>query len=123
LQILIADDSTEVRNSLKKFLARFEHLQIVAEATDAVEALNKTLQLKPDLLLLDIKMPKGSGLEVAEKIKKQLPECIIIMLTNFASNEFRNRAIEKGVDFFFDKSSEFEKVADVIKNILAKSSQ
>ena len=122
MQILIADDCREVRNSLKKFLLRFEHLQIVAEATDAIEALNKTLLLKPDLLLLDIKMPKGSGLEVAEKVKKQLPKCIIVMLTNFASTEFRNRAAEKGVDFFFDKSSEFEKVADVIKNILAKSS-
>jgi len=118
LQLLIADDSTEVRHSLRRFLSTLEGLEIVGEAVDAVDALEQTRQLKPDIVLLDIKMPRGNGLDVAARIRQDLPSCEIIILTNYASKEFRRSAAEKGVRYFFDKSTEFEVIPSVIKKLL-----
>lgn len=115
LQLLIADDSVEVRQSLRKLLQPIEGLEIVAEAGNARETLEKFRQQQPQVVLMDVKMPGGNGLDIAKIIKQERPACIVIIFTNFASEEFRRIARQNGADYFFDKSAEFEQVVQIIE--------
>ncbi|MFQ5707451.1 MAG: response regulator [bacterium] len=119
MRILIVDDSNEIRKRLVKLLAIFSERLSVRQAVDAEAALSEVKQFDPDVVILDIKLSKGSGLDVLSKIKKGAAKRLVIMLTNYASEQFRNECLSKGADFFFDKSSEFERVVDVIKNVMS----
>ncbi len=114
MKLLIIDDFNEVRNSLKKLLFPIPGLEITGEAKDAAEAIDKIKKLEPNLVILDISLPDGNGLDVLKEIKKIRPGIKVILLTNFATEQFRQKGFELGADYFFDKSTEFEKVFDVV---------
>ena len=116
LKILIADDSEQVRKSLSRLLSILRGIEIIGEAVDGRQAIDKTRKLKPDFLILDMKMPNGSGLDVLHEIAPDKENLKVIMLTNYANEQFRNESLKAGADYFFDKSTEFEKVFDVIKS-------
>ena len=116
LKILIADDSEQVRKSLSRLLSILKGIEIIGEAVDGRQAIDKTRKLKPDILILDMKMPNGSGLDVLHEIAPDKENLKVIMLTNYANEQFRNESLKAGADYFFDKSTEFEKVFDVIKS-------
>lgn len=118
IKVLIADDSLLVRRRLARLLTGKEGLEISGMAQNALDTLDQFRELQPDVVILDIQMPGGSGIDVLEQIKKEDPFCIAIMLTNYSSPEFRNRCMKIGAEFFFEKHSEFEKVAEVIGDIV-----
>ncbi|MGH7455074.1 MAG: response regulator, partial [bacterium] len=72
-------------------------------------------QLQPEVAILDIQMPDGSGIDVLAHIKKESPQTTVIMLTNYPLPPFRKCCLEAGADYFFDKSTELEKVIEVLK--------
>ncbi len=123
LKILIADDSEQVRKSLSRLLSILTGVEIIGEAVDGRQAIDKTRKLKPDILILDMKMPNGSGLDVLHEIAPDKENLKVIMLTNYANEQFRNESLKAGADYFFDKSTEFEKVFDVIKNRINQENQ
>ena len=123
LKILIADDSEQVRKSLSRLLSILRGIEIIGEAVDGRQAIDKTRKLKPDILILDMKMPNGSGLDVLHEIAPDKEKLRVIMLTNYANEQFRNESLKAGADYFFDKSTEFEKVFDVIKNRINQENQ
>ena len=123
LKILIADDSDQVRRSLSRLISTFKGVEIVGEAIDGKQAIDKTRSLKPDILILDMKMPNGSGLDVLHEIAPDKENLRVIVLTNYANEQFRNESLKAGADYFFDKSTEFEKVFDVIKNRINQENQ
>ena len=114
MKLLIIDDFNEVRNSLKKLLSPIKGIEIAGEANNAVEAIVQTKKLKPDIVILDISMPDGNGFEVLKEIKKIRSSTKVILLTNFATELFRKKGFESGADYFFDKSTEFEKVFETV---------
>jgi DNA-binding NarL/FixJ family response regulator len=114
MKLLLVDDFNKVRNALKKLLSPIKGLEIAGEAKNAAEAIYKTKKLKPDLIILDISMPNGNGFEVLKEIKKIRSATKVILLTNFATEQFRKKGFELGADYFFDKSTEFEKVVDTV---------
>ena len=73
--LLIADDHGIVRGGLRALLDRQPDLEVVAEAADGAEALEQALQLRPDLCILDVAMPKLTGLQVARELKSRRPTC------------------------------------------------
>jgi|SRR5690348_18302856 DNA-binding NarL/FixJ family response regulator len=83
VSVLLADDSATIRMALRSLLANEKELQICGEAVDGLDAVKKTRALKPDIVLLDVGMPKLNGVEAASAIKKHLPHVRIILFTMF----------------------------------------
>ena len=113
-KVFIVDDSPVVRERLATLLSDLPSVEIVGQAEIAFEAISATRRLKPDVMLLDISMPGGSGIHVLEMVKKERPAPLVIMLTNFAHEQYRQKCLQLGADYFFDKSTEFEKVLSVL---------
>jgi len=118
MKILIADDSTVVRDRLVTLLTDVNGIEVVGQAKDATEARNLAEELRPDVAILDLRMPKGSGADVLRDIKKLDPTPKVIVLTNYPHPENRKKCIDRGADYFFDKSTEFKKVVAVLRGML-----
>lgn len=115
MKLVIIEDSTPVRHSLKKLLAELEQIQIVGEAETLPAALELIENSKPEVIVLDLVLKDGSGFDVLKSVKNGAHPPLVIILTNYVSLPFRRKAQQEGADFFFDKSTEFEKVIEVLK--------
>ncbi len=104
MKIFIADDSQLLRDRLKNTLTEVEGVEIIGEAEDALEARHLIEKLEPDAVILDIRMPGGSGIDVIHSIKKLHPNTVVIMLTGYPYPQYQKRCLESGADYFFDKS-------------------
>jgi DNA-binding NarL/FixJ family response regulator len=118
MNIFISDDSAVVRIRLVQILSEIEGVKIIGEAQDVQESIELINKTKPDVVILDIRMPGGSGVDVLRIIRTAIPNVKVIMLTNYPYPQYRNLCINNGADYFFDKSNEFNKVADIIKELL-----
>lgn len=105
IRILIADDHAIVREGLRALLATEPDLELVAEATDGVQAVDKARALKPDVILLDLMMPRMDGVEAITEIKKDWQEARIIVLTSFSDDEKVFSAIRSGALGYLLKDS------------------
>jgi DNA-binding NarL/FixJ family response regulator len=115
VRVLIVDDSAIVRERLADLLSeRAGALVRVDQAEDIAGGLQSIRTLEPDVVILDIQMPGGSGIEVLRALKKERPKAKAIILTNYPYPQYRKRCLEAGADFFLDKSSEFDKVPRII---------
>ena len=116
-KVFIADDSPIVRERLVSIISELPGVDVVGEAETAFEAIQSIRRLRPAVVILDISMPGGSGIQVLETLRKEKPVPLIIMLTNFTHEPYRQRCLKLGADYFFDKSSEFEKVKEILENL------
>lgn len=114
LRIIVADDSVAVRQHLVALLAAMEHVQVVGEAGDVGRTLESVRVLQPEVVLLDIQMPGGNGITALRHIKREFPQTRVIMLTNHSNPFYRDVCLQAGADFFLDKSTEFERVGEVL---------
>ncbi len=120
MKILIADDSEFILDNLKKLLKSVSSISDIKVAKDVEEAIKKINSNDFDVLILDIKMPKGQGFDVLDVAKKQEKPPIVIMLTNFDLAQYKEKSFQHGADYFFDKSTEFESVIEVIDDLASK---
>lgn len=123
VRVLIADDSEAVCERVKTMLLELPEIEIAGQARDGPEALKSIPELKPEVVILDIRMPGGSGIEVLRKIKQHRTAPAVIMLTNYPYPQYRKRCMDAGADFFLDKSSEFPKIVEILKQMLENPSQ
>lgn len=105
IRILIADDHAIVREGLRALLATEPDLDLVAEATDGLQAVTKARALKPDVILLDLMMPRMDGVEAITEIKKDWQDARIIVLTSFSDDEKVFAAIRNGALGYLLKDS------------------
>ncbi len=98
LRVLLVDDHEVVRVGLRSLIERREGLKIVGEAATAAEAVAQALQLRPDVVVLDIRLPGRSGIEACRDIKARSPDTKIVILTSFADDEALFEAIAAGAD-------------------------
>jgi DNA-binding NarL/FixJ family response regulator len=122
MRVVLVDDSIPIRERLKQMLSELEEIEIVAEEQDEIEAIECIRKLKPDVVILDIRLRRGSGVNVMREIKKDKPSPAVIILTNYPNNFYRMKCINAGADFFLDKSTEFEKIPVTLKEIASKLS-
>jgi DNA-binding NarL/FixJ family response regulator len=115
--VFIVDDSPVVRDRLALLLSELPNVEVVGQADIAFEAIDSIRKLRPSVVVLDISMPGGSGLHVLETIKQDRPEVMAILLTNFAHDQYRQKCLQLGADYFFDKSTEFERVIEVLRQL------
>lgn len=103
IRVLIADDHDLIRQALRAVIDDEPDMQVVDEASDGEEAVAKALALLPDAVLMDIQMPKLSGVEATRRIKQQLPDVIVLVLTVHDSNEYILRILEAGASGYLTK--------------------
>lgn len=96
VRILIADDHSVVRAGLRALLERHGDFRVIAEAGTGEDAVNKAQEVKPDIAVLDIRMPGLSGIEACKRITQTVPNCRVIMLTSYAEDELLFAAIQAG---------------------------
>ncbi|CAG0940327.1 Transcriptional regulatory protein LiaR [Anaerolineae bacterium] len=115
IRVLLADDHTVLRDSLRAFLGMYPDIQVVGEASDGVETLAQALTLKPDVLLLDMAMPNLGGLEVLRRIAKEQPECKVLVLTQHDSPQYVLPALQSGAKGYLLKKSGGSEVAQAVR--------
>jgi len=105
LRILVADDHELVRRGLRTLLESQPGWQVIAEAKDGSEAVKKCLELKPDIVILDIGMPRLNGLGAISKIGKMLPSARVLILTIHDSDDLVREVVEAGARGYLTKAS------------------
>ncbi|HLG14397.1 MAG TPA: response regulator transcription factor [Blastocatellia bacterium] len=118
MRVLVADDSDIVRERLVAMLNDTDGVEVVGEAQDGTTALDLIRRLNPEAVILDMQMPNGTGIGVLEDVKKHSPHIKVIMLTNYAYPQYRAKCLDAGADFFFDKSTEFAMVPEVLTKMI-----
>jgi len=121
MRVLVADDSEVFVQRLLRALGEIGGVEIVARVRTGAEALQAIRNLQPEVVILDIRMPEGSGIDVLESLKREELVTITIVLTNFAYPQYRKKCLQLGARFFFDKSAEFAKVGEALKRLLPKA--
>lgn len=117
MQVLIVDDSKLVCDRLVVMISDIPGLEIAGQATNANDAIDSIKKHKPEVVVLDIRMPGGNGFDVLKKINKYKLDPLVIMLTNYPFPQYRKKCMDAGADFFFDKSTEFYSVIEVLKKL------
>jgi len=102
-RILIADDHTPMRRILHNLFAHYDRWEVCGEAADGKEAVDAAVMLRPDLVLLDYRMPNKNGIQAASEIKQKLPEMPIVIFTLAKTRELESKAREVGVNAVIDK--------------------
>jgi len=117
-KILIAEDQTIVREGLRSLLSGSDDLEVVGLAGDGIETIRTVGKYLPDLILLDLSMPKLDGISVISEIKKQFPEVKILVLTFHKSDEYILTAFNMGVDGYCLKTDSHSELLIAIKKVL-----
>ena len=121
MKIFLVDDSMVIRQRLKRLLADVEEVQVIGEAGQVQQATDAILEQKPDVVLLDIHLFNGNGIDVLRRLKKEKPAPAVIILTNYPYPQYRQECIEAGADFFFVKSTEFDQVVPALKQLIQQT--
>ncbi len=117
IRVLIADDHAVVREGLRTLIETEPGMEVVGEAEDGFEAVQKVCNLKPDVILLDIVMPRMNGLEAIQEIKRQCPEMHILVLTSFSDDEMVFPAIKAGALGYLLKNTTPERLLNAIRDV------
>ena len=116
MKLMIVDDSEIISIRLKEMLQGIENLEISTVVEDGVQAIAQFSLLKPDILILDLMIPRMNGLDVLRNVRSINKQVIIIIFTNYHQSYFRDRCTELGANYFLDKSADFEKVYQICQN-------
>jgi NarL family two-component system response regulator LiaR len=122
IRVLIADDHRMVREGLKAFLAPQDEIEIVGEAKDGAEALLLAQNLRPDVILLDLVMPRMDGIQATKAIKEATPLTQILIITSFAEDEKVMAALKAGATGYLLKDSSPDELKNAILDVFAGES-
>ncbi|MGH9177292.1 MAG: response regulator [Acidimicrobiales bacterium] len=118
IRVLIADDQALFRRGLFVVLGTEDGVEVVAEAENGLEAIEKARELAPDVVLMDVRMPKANGIEAAAQIRADLPSTKILMLTVSDEEEDLYEAIKAGANGYLLKEISVEEVAEAIRAVM-----
>ena len=122
LNIVLADDHTILREGLRALLAADANFKIVGEARDGREAVRCVEKLGPDLILMDLSMPRMSGMDAIREIKRRYPDTKIIALTVHKTEEYLLTTLQAGADGFVLKDATHDELILAIKNVMSGKS-
>lgn len=117
LKVIIADDSALVRERMASLLGEISGVEVSAETSDVPGTIDCVRRLMPHVLLLDISMPGGCGLDVLAWIRAERIPTLVVVVTNNSDPEYEIKARQNGAVEFFDKSRDFQKAADFIREL------
>jgi two-component system, NarL family, invasion response regulator UvrY len=119
IKILIADDHAVVRRGLREILSERDDLLVAGEASTAAEVMGKVQQERFDVIVLDIAMPGGSGIDLLGDIRRVRPEARVLVLTMFSEEQYAIRAIRAGAAGFLTKETAPEKLVEAVQRVAA----
>jgi DNA-binding NarL/FixJ family response regulator len=114
MRVLVVDDVAAVRSRLVALLGEVVGIDDIAEASDADEALCIARTTSPEVIVLDLHLRGMSGIALLPRLRAEHVGALVIVLTNDPSDHHRRQCVASGADFFFDKSRDFDRVADVL---------
>jgi DNA-binding NarL/FixJ family response regulator len=119
IRIVIADDQTLVRDGFRMILDAQDDIEVVGEATDGLEAVACTRELRPDVVLMDIRMPGRDGLEATREVLRESPQTHVLILTTFDLNEYVYEAMKAGASGFLLKDIPRSQLIEGIRTVAA----
>ena len=119
ITVLIADDQTLVRDGFRMILDEQEDMVVVGEAGDGIEAVAKTRELRPDVVLMDVRMPGRDGLEATRDLVREMPDTHVLILTTFDLNEYVYEAMRAGASGFLLKDVPRAQLVDGVRTVAA----
>ncbi|RKD33152.1 response regulator [Thermohalobacter berrensis] len=122
ITVLIADDHSLVREGLEQILSLEKDIEVIGQASNGNEAIEKTLELKPDLVLLDINMPELNGIETLRRLKDMGIDSKIVMLTIHDDREYLFETVNIGADGYVLKDSDSDSLVKAIKDVYSGKS-
>jgi DNA-binding NarL/FixJ family response regulator len=117
-RVVIAEDHTILREGVRALLSSNPNLEIVAEASDGREAIQRVEQFKPDLFITDLSMPRMSGVDVIKSIKKKSPQTKVLVLTVHKTEEYILATFRAGADGYILKDSTYAELELAVKHVL-----
>jgi DNA-binding NarL/FixJ family response regulator len=117
MKVFIADDSEILRKHLTNLLTEIPEVEIVGYGEDTESAISGIDTQKPDVVILDIRMPGAGGIYVLKTVRQNRPDLRIIVFTDYPYPQYRKKCLEEGTDYFFDKSSESEKLIELVRKM------
>lgn len=121
MKVLVVDDSALLRERMVSMISELPEIEKIGQAQNAAQALNSVYKLNPDVVILDIRLSEGNGIEILQQIKKKNSAPLTIIFTNYPFPQYRKKCKDAGADFFFDKSTEFHKITGVLEKIIQES--
>ena len=119
IRLILAEDHAVVRQGTKQLLQRYPDLEVVGEAVDGEEAVAMVKQRKPDVAILDVRMPRMTGIEATRKIKAECPDVAILILTAHDDDEYVFALLEAGANGYLLKTAEIEELVKAIHAVHA----
>ena len=117
IKVLIVDDHTLFRQGLRKLLDAYEEIEVVGEASNGGEAVSKVGEVNPNLVLMDIKMPRMDGIECIKLIRENYPHLNIVALSMYDDAEYVLKAINAGASGYLQKDVSADRLVDVVKQV------
>jgi DNA-binding NarL/FixJ family response regulator len=119
IRVLIADDQTVVREGLAMLLGLIDEVEVVATAADGSEAVEQARSQKPDIVLMDLRMPGLEGSQATREIIASLPETRVLVLTTYADDEYLFPALQAGASGYLTKDATAEEIESAIRAVAA----
>ncbi len=122
IRLLLADDHAVVRSGTRQLLERQPDFQIVGEAADGEEAVNLVRELRPDVVIMDVRMPKLTGVEATRRIKADYPDVYVLVLTAHDDDEYIFALLQAGANGYLLKTAEIDELVRAIRTVAAGQS-
>ncbi len=114
IKVMVVEDSALIVQRLYSILSEINFIKSIAHAKNGEEAITLMKLINPELILLDIKMPGINGIEVLKHVKQEYSDTRVVMLTNYPNMQYKEFCIGLGADHFLDKSTEFNRISDIV---------
>ena len=114
MKTFIVEDSPMIRERLRSMIASIPNIELVGETDNEDDAVREICMVCPDMVILDLVLAKGSGMEVLRRIREQPLASMVIVLTNHGYHQYQKKCLELGADYFMDKSREIETLSDLL---------
>ena len=116
-EIFIVDDAPSMRERLRELVDDLPGVFVVGDAGTPTEAIAGILATRPACVLLDYQLLGGTGVDVLRAVHSQVPGTVFVVLTNHPDSQYRRACLAAGADHFFDKSTEFDRIGDVLRQL------
>jgi len=114
MRILIVDDSKIILNRISTMLEEEKEFSVVGTASNTIEGKDSIKQLKPDVVITDMRMPGGGGMDILTFTKNNFPSIKVIVITHYTYPQYRERAYELGANYFLSKSEDLEQLTKIL---------
>lgn len=114
MKIFLVEDSLDIRDRLRSSISQLVGVEVCGEAISETDAVQRILDLRPDIVILDLALAAGSGIEVLRKIKSAFSRIRVIVLSNHTERPYREKCRLLGADHFLSKATEFDLLPDLL---------